>query len=84
MKKTSNYADTYFVGIFASEDKLDPVSVKIGTGILLKFSVVPVYCSSKMHWEIDLSALEAERIALSQWMMEIVATRMIMLELGEG
>ena len=89
MKPTSDnlkldlFADADFAGLFASEDKLDPVSVKSRTGILLNFGGVPVCWSSKLQSEIALSTLEAEYIALSQGMRELVSARSLVLELGE-
>ena len=39
------HADADFAELFASEDKLDPVSLKNRTGILLNFSRAPVHWS---------------------------------------
>ena len=70
--KLDLFADTDFAGLFASENKLDPVSVKSRSGILLTFGGVPVCWSSKLQSEIALSTLEAEYIALFQGMRELV------------
>mgnify|MGYP004188465917 CR=1 FL=1 len=72
--------DLDFAGLFASEDKLDPVSVKSRTGVLLNFGGVPVCWSSKLQSEIALSTLEAEYIALSQGMRELFSAKRLMLE----
>ena len=77
------FADADFAGLFASEDKHDPVSVKSRTGILLNFGDVPVCWSSKLQSEIALSTLEAEYIALSQGMRELVSARRLVIELGD-
>ena len=53
------FADTDFSGLFATENELDPISVKSRTGILLNFGGVPVYWISKLQSEISLSTLEA-------------------------
>ena len=65
------------------EVKLDPVSVKIRTGVLLKFGNIPILWISKLHSRIALSALEVEYITLSQGMIELVTARILMLELRE-
>ena len=57
--------------------------MKSRTGILLNFAGVPVCWSSKLQSEIALSTLEAEYIALSQGMRELVSARRLVLELGE-
>ena len=77
------FADADFTGLYASEDKLDPVSAKCRTGILLNSGGVPVYWSSKLQSKISLSTLEAEYIALSQSMHELLSVRRLVLELGE-
>ena len=59
------YADADFAGLFMSEDKDDPISVKNNTGILLTFGDVPIFWSSKLQSEINLSTLDVEYIALS-------------------
>lgn len=76
------YADVDFVRLFVAEDKHDLVGVKIRTGILLNFRGVPIYWSSKLQSEIALSTLEAEYIALSQGMRELVSARSLTLELS--
>ena len=75
------YADADFAGLFASEDKTDPISVKSRTGILLTLGDVPIFWSSKLQTEISLSTLEAEYIALSSGMRELVAGRGLLFEL---
>jgi hypothetical protein len=77
------FADADFAGLFATEDKMDPVSVKSRTGVLLTFGSVPILWTSKMQTEIALSTLEAEYIALSQGMRDLVSARRLMAELGE-
>ena len=77
------FADADFSSLYASEDKLDPISVKSRTGILLNSGGVPVCWSSKLQSEISLSTFEAEYIALSQGMRELVSERRLVLELGE-
>ena len=59
------FADADFYGLCASEDKLDPVSVKSRNVIFLNFGGVPLYWISKLQSEIALSKLESEYIELS-------------------
>ena len=80
--KLNLYADADFAGLFNSEDCMDPISVKSRTGILLNFGKVPIFWSSKLQSEIALSTLEAEYIALSQGMRELVFTRRLVIELS--
>ena len=56
---------------------------KIWTGLLMNFSGVPFFWSSKLQTDIALSTLEAEYIALSQGMKKLVASRNLVLELRE-
>ena len=37
------FADADFAGLFAAEDKDNPISVKSRTGVLLTFGEVPIY-----------------------------------------
>jgi hypothetical protein len=77
------YADADFSGLYSTEDKQDPVSVKRRSGVLLTFGNVPILWSSKLQTEIALSTLEAEYIALSQGMRDLVSARRLLSELGD-
>ena len=55
--KLDLFADANSAGLFTSEDKLDPVSIKSRTGVLLNFGRVPVCWISKLQSEIALSTL---------------------------
>jgi len=77
------YADADFAGLYTTEDKMDPVSVKSRSGVLLTFGNVLILWSSKLQSKIDLSTLEAEYIALSQGMRDLVSARRLMTELGK-
>ena len=77
------YAEADFVGLFASKDKAYPISVKSKTGILLTLGDVPIFWNSKLQTEISLSTLEAEYIALSSGMRELVAGRGLLFELSK-
>ena len=79
--KLDLFADTDFAGLYSMEECEAPVSVKSRTGLLLNFGDVPIFWSSKIQTKIALPTLEAEYIALSQGMMELVATRRLVLEM---
>ena len=42
------YVDADFDRLYATEDKLDPISVKSRSGVLLTFGNVPILWSSKL------------------------------------
>ena len=75
------FVDADSAGLFASEYKMDPISIKSWTGILLIFGEVPIYWSSEMRTEIIFSTLEAKYIALSQGIRELVVGRNLLFEL---
>ena len=74
------YVDAYFIGLFSSEDKMDPICVKSRSGILFNLGDVPIFWSSKLQTEISVSTLEAEYISLFSGMSELVAARGLMFE----
>ena len=74
------FANAYFAGLYASEDKWNPVSVKSRTDIMLNFGDVLVVWSSKLQAEISLCTLESEYTALSQGMREFVAAKGLLKE----
>ena len=57
--------------------------MKSRSSILLTFGNIPILWSSKLQSEIALSTLEAEYIALSHGMRDLVSARRLMVELGE-
>ena len=75
------YADADFAGIFTVENPEDPVSVKSRTGWVMTLGGVPVAWSSKLQSEIALSTMEAEYIALSTGMRELVGNRKLLNEI---
>ena len=75
------YADADFAGLFSVEDKDDAISVKSRTGWVTMFGKVPVTWLSKMQSEIALSTMEAEYIALSMGMRELIGMRKQLKEL---
>ena len=77
------YADADFAVLYTTEDKMDNVSVKSRSGVLLTFGNFPILWSSKLQSEITLYMLEAEYIALSQGMRDLVSARRLVDELGK-
>ena len=66
------YADADFAGLWRQEDDQDSVCVKSRTGYLLVFGGCPLLWVSKLQMEIALSMTEAEFIALSQSMLDLL------------
>ena len=58
--------------------------MKSRTSLLLNSGNVPIFWSSKLQSEITLSTLEAEYIALSQGMRELVFARNLVSELAKN
>ena len=67
------FADADFAGLYTTEDKMDPVSVKSRTGVLLTFGDAPILWGSKLKSEIALPTLEAEYSVLSQGIRDLVS-----------
>ncbi len=67
--------DADFAGLWNHERHGDPVCVKSRTGHVMMLSGCPVHWVSKLQTEISLSATEAECIALSQAMRELLPMR---------
>ena len=76
------YVDVEFVGLWPHEDKLDPTCVKSRTGYVIFYLGCPIIWVSKLQTEIALSTVEAEYIALSQSMRDIIPLQDLMKELN--
>ncbi|MGH7954849.1 MAG: Ty1/Copia family ribonuclease HI, partial [Gloeomargaritales cyanobacterium] len=63
------------------EDKRDPISVRSRTGYVLIFGGCPILWVSKLQKEISVSTTEAEYIALSQSMREMIPTKRLTIEM---
>jgi hypothetical protein len=74
------YVDADFAGLWGVEYDQDPVSVKSRTGYLITFMGCPLLWASKMQTQIALSTMEAEYIALSAAMRELIAIREVLKE----
>ncbi|MGH3053548.1 MAG: Ty1/Copia family ribonuclease HI, partial [Gaiellaceae bacterium] len=74
------YVDADFAGLWKCEDPQDPVSVRSRTGYTLTFGGCPLLWVSKLQTEIALSTTEAEYIALSQSMRDLLPTKQVIIE----
>jgi hypothetical protein len=66
------YVDADFAGGWSSGDHTNPECVLSRTGFVIMYAGCPVTWMSKLQTEIALSTTEAEYIALSQAMREVI------------
>jgi hypothetical protein len=66
------YVDADFAGLWNILDTDDPSTVRSRTGYVITLGSVPVIWKSKLQTEIALSTCEAEYIAASQAMRELI------------
>jgi hypothetical protein len=76
------YIDADFAGLYNMEDHQDPICVKSRTAYILKLGNCPLIWVSKLQTEIALSTTEAEYIALSQSMRDLIPMRRLLQEVG--
>ena len=69
------FVDADFAGLWSYEDEQDAISVKSRSGFLLMFMGCPLIWGSKLQTQIALSTMEAEYIALSLAMRELIGLR---------
>jgi histone deacetylase 1/2 len=81
--KLDCYVDADFAGLWNVENVQDPVCVKSRTGFCLTLGDCPLLWTSKLQTEVSLSTTEAEYIALSQAMRELIPMRSFLLEIGK-
>ena len=77
------HVDADFGGLWGSENDQDPISVKSRTGFIITFMNCPLLWISKLQTQIALSTMEAEYIALSHSMRELIAIREILKEIQQ-
>jgi hypothetical protein len=82
--KLDCYVDADFAGLYGVEDDQDPVCVKSRTGYCLTLGGCPLIWVSKLQTEIALSTTEAEYIALSQSMRDLIPMRRLLSEAGKA
>ena len=72
------YVDADFAGLWTHKNDQDPVCVKSRTGYVFTLGGCPIQWSSKLQSDIALSTTEAEYIALSQAMRELLPLRQLL------
>ena len=78
------YVDADFAGLWNVGEADDPSTVRSRTGYVMTLGGVPVLWGSKLQTEIALSTMEAEYIALSMGMRELVPARELIKEIADG
>jgi hypothetical protein len=79
------YADADFAGLWNSDaDEQDPVRVKSRSGHVILLSKCPLLWSSKLQTEIACSTMDAEFIALSTAMRDLIPARHILQAIGKA
>ena len=76
------YVDADFAGLWTYEHPQNPLCVKSRTGYLITIGGCPLTWCSKLQTEIALSTMEAEYIALSQSMRELLPIRALVREMS--
>ena len=69
------YVDADFAGLYGYEDDQNPISAKSRTGYVLLLADCPLLWVSKMQTMVASSTMEAEYIALSQSMRDLIPIR---------
>jgi hypothetical protein len=75
------FVDADFAGLWGAEYDQDPVCVKSRTGYVITFMGCPLLWASKLQTQIALSTMEAEYIALSTAMRDLIAIREVLKEI---
>ena len=75
------FADADFAGSWERGDSANPENVLSRTGYLITYAGCPVVWCSKLQTEIALSTMEAEYIALSQALRQVIPMIQLMEEL---
>jgi len=69
---TQCFVDADFAGAWDKEDCTDPSSVYSHTGYVIMYTRCPILWVSRLQTEVELSTMEAEYIALSQAMRDLI------------
>lgn len=77
------YVDADFAGGWTQVDSDNPENLMSRTGYVIMFAGCPILWCSKLQTEITLSTTEAEYVALSQAMREVIPLMNLMKELGK-
>ena len=76
------YTDAVFVGLWGIEEPQDFTCVKSRTGYLIHLGGCPIIWRSKLQTLIAVSTMEAEYIALSMRMREVIPLKRIFIDLS--
>jgi hypothetical protein len=76
------YVDADFAGLWDIEDPHDPICVKSRTGFVIMLCGCPLLWKSQLQSLVSLSTMEAEYIALSTSMRELVPLRQLVEEIA--
>jgi hypothetical protein len=76
------YVDADFAGLWNHEDDQDPLCVKSRTGYVLMLANCPLVWVSKLQTEVAVSTMEAEYVALSQAMRDLIPLRELVKEVS--
>jgi len=76
------FVDADFAGLWTEDSSSDITSVKSRTGYVILFANCPVLWVSKLQTEVALSTTEAEYIALSQAMRDLIPMKALLSELA--
>ena len=76
------HVDADFAGGWSSGDTQNPEMVLSRTGFVISYAGCPIYWASKLQTEIALSTTEAEYIALSMAMREVLPFLNLMQEIN--
>ena len=76
------YVDADFAGGWDKNNSEDVASVFSRTGFIIKYMDCPIYWVSRLQTEICLSTTEAEYVALSQAMREVIPMISMLRELN--
>ena len=76
-------ADADFAGLWGKSETDDPVCVTSRTGYVIRYFGCPILWHSKLQTEIALSTTEAEYIALSSAMRDLIPMRTLLAEIGK-
>jgi hypothetical protein len=75
------YVDADFAGLWSYENPDDPASVKSRTGFVILIGGCPVIWTSKLQVETALSTMQAEYVALSTAMRDLLPFRSLAIEI---
>ena len=77
------YVDADFAGAYHKDHADEPASVFSRTGSIITYAGCPIYWMSKLQTEIALSSTEAEYIALSQSMRNLLPIQALFKEIHQ-